>query len=324
MKVVALTGGIGGAKLALGFAKALPAEDTTFVVNTGDDFEHLGFHISPDIDTLVYTLAGEASPEAGWGRRGETWQFMAALKALGGETWFKLGDKDLALHVARRQVLAEGATLTAATAKLSRRLGVAQAVLPMSDDPVRTIVETPNGPLAFQHYFVRDRCAPTVTGFAFTGIESAQVNPRLEAALTARPDAIVICPSNPFVSIDPILGVPRLKDLLRASGAPVVAVSPIVGGRAIKGPTAKMMRELAIPTTAEAVAQHYRELIDGFILDEEDAAAEPAVARLGIATHVAQTVMRTLEDRMALARTALDFAAALRTSRSRAGTSTGP
>ena len=323
MKVVALTGGIGGAKLALGFAKALPAEDTTFVVNTGDDFEHLGFHISPDIDTLVYTLAGEASPEAGWGRRGETWQFIAALKALGGETWFKLGDKDLALHVARRQLLAEGATLTAATAELSRRLGVAQAVLPMSDHPVRTIVETPNGPLAFQHYFVRDRCAPTVTGFAFAGIESAQVNQRLEAALTAWPDAIVICPSNPFVSIDPILGVPRLKDLLRASRAPVVAVSPIVGGRAIKGPTAKMMRELAIPTTAEAVARHYREFIDGFILDEEDAAAEPAVARLGIATHVAQTVMRTLEDRVALARTALDFAAALRLSRSRAA-GTGP
>ena len=324
MKVVALTGGIGGAKLALGFAKALPAEDTTFVVNTGDDFEHLGFHISPDIDTLVYTLAGEASPEAGWGRRGETWQFMAALEALGGETWFKLGDKDLALHVARRQLLAEGATLTAATAELSRRLGVAQAVLPMSDDPVRTIVETPSGPLAFQHYFVRDRCAPTVTGFAFAGSESARVNPRLEAALAAQPDAIVICPSNPFVSIDPILGVPRLKDLLRASGAPVVAVSPIVGGRAIKGPTAKMMRELAIPTTAEAVARHYRELIDGFILDEEDAAAEPAVARLGIATHVAQTVMRTLDDRVALAHTALDFAAALRLSRDRAAASAGP
>lgn len=311
MKVLALTGGIGGAKLALGFATTLAAEDALFVVNTGDDFEHLGFHISPDIDTLVYTLAGEANPEAGWGRRGETWQFMAALEALGGETWFKLGDKDLALHVMRRELLAAGATLTAATAELSRQLGVTHAVLPMSDDAVRTVVNTPTGALAFQHYFVRDRCAPTVTGFAFAGIESAQVNPSIEAALASPPDAIVICPSNPFVSIDPILAVPRLKALLRESGAPVVAVSPIVGGRAIKGPTAKMMRELAIPTTAEAVARHYGELIDGFILDEEDAAAEPAVARLGIATRVTQTVMRTLADRVALANATLEFAAAV-------------
>ena len=321
MRVVALTGGIGGAKLALGLASALPAEHTTFVVNTGDDFEHLGFHISPDLDTLVYTLAGEASPESGWGRRGETWQFMAALSELGGEAWFQLGDKDLALHVARREALRAGATLTAVTARLAGQLGVAQAVLPMSDDPVRTVVHTAAGPLPFQHYFVRDRCAPAVTGFAFAGSESARANPRLEAALAAGPDAIVICPSNPFVSIDPILAVPGLAESLRGAGAPIIAVSPIVGGRAIKGPTAKMMRELAIPATAHAVAQHYAGLIDGFILDAEDAAAAAAVERLGIATRVTQTVMRNLADRVALAEAALDFAAAL--AQARAGTKTG-
>ncbi len=312
MKVVALTGGIGGAKLALGFAKALPAQDTAFIVNTGDDFEHLGLHISPDIDTLVYTLAGQAGLVAGWGRRGETWQFMAALEELGGETWFRLGDKDLALHVMRKQLLAGGATLTAATAAIAKRLGIATTVLPMSDDPVRTVVQTPTGALAFQHYFVRDRCAPPVTGFAFAGSETARVNPRIEAALDPAPDAIVICPSNPFVSVDPILSVPGLRELLRACGAPIVAVSPIVGGRAIKGPTAKMMRELAIPTTAEAVAEHYGDILDGFIVDEQDASAADAVRSLGLATRVAQTVMQSLDDRTELARTTLDFAASLR------------
>ena len=318
MKVLALTGGIGGAKLALGFTRVLEPDAVTFVVNTGDDFEHLGFHISPDVDTLVYTLSGEANVDTGWGRRDESWHFMDVAQGLGIETWFRLGDRDLALHVYRRERLAEGATLTEITREIRERLGVPQSILPMSDDPVRTRVLTPGGPLAFQHYFVRDRCNPAVTGFEFEGIESARVNPGIEALIDAwepggRGDglrAIVICPSNPFVSVDPILGVPGMRDLLKSAGVPIIAVSPIVGGRAIKGPTAKMMRELDIPASAPAVARHYLDLITGFVLDECDATRESEVAELGLATTVTRTVMSNLDDRIALARDVLAFAGA--------------
>ena len=312
MRLLALTGGIGGAKLALGFTKVLGPSEVSFVVNTGDDFEHLGMHISPDVDTLTYTLAEEANPETGWGRRDETWHFMEALEHLGGETWFRLGDRDLALHAYRRTRLDAGATLSQVTREIRASLGVTHDIWPMSDDPVRTRVGTADGPLAFQHYFVRDRCAPPVTGFEFAGIDQATVNPALAAALRDAVRAVVICPSNPFVSVDPILNVPGMRDLMRAAGVPIVAVSPIVGGQAIKGPTAKMMRELAIPATTEQVAAHYAGLITGFVLDERDAAAEPAVQALGLDTVVAQTVMVTLEDRVALARTVLDFTDRLR------------
>ena len=321
MKVLALTGGIGGAKLALGFAKVLEPDEVGFVVNTGDDFEHLGFHISPDVDTLVYTLAGEANLETGWGRRDESWHFMDAAQRLGMPTWFRLGDRDLALHVYRRQRLNEGATLTEATREICQRLGVAQSVLPMSNDPVRTRVLTPDGPLAFQHYFVRDRCRPTVTGFDFDGIDDAAISPEIAALLNASASrspeasgsglkAIVICPSNPFVSVDPILDLPGLRGLLKSARVPIIAVTPIVGGRAIKGPTAKMMRELDIPASATAVARHYQGLITGFVLDECDAAAESEIADLGLTTTVTQTVMTSLEDRIALARDVLAFAGA--------------
>ena len=312
MRVVALTGGIGGAKLALGLTRLLGPDELSFVVNTGDDFEHLGFHISPDVDTLTYTLAEEANPETGWGRRDETWHFMEALERFGGETWFRLGDRDLALHAFRRSRLDAGATLTQVTGELCGKLGIAHDVWPMSDDPVRTRVRTPDGALAFQHYFVRDRCAPAVTGFEFAGIETAAVNAELVTALQGPVRAVVICPSNPFVSVDPILDIPGMRDLLRGTGAPVLAVSPIVGGQAIKGPTAKMMRELAIPATAEQVAAHYAGLITAFVLDERDAAAQPAVEALGLDTVVAQTVMVTLQDRVDLARTVLDFIDRLR------------
>jgi LPPG:FO 2-phospho-L-lactate transferase len=317
--VLALTGGIGGAKLALGFAKVLEPGEVAFVVNTGDDFEHLGFHISPDVDTLVYTLSGEANADTGWGRRDESWHFMDIAQRLGMPAWFRLGDRDLALHVFRRERLAEGATLTEVTREICERLGVPQTVLPMSDDPVRTRVLTPDGPLAFQHYFVRDRCRPAVTGFEFDGIDRAAVNPGIAALLDpAKPGprrdgvgAIVICPSNPFVSVDPILGVPGMRDLLKSTGVPIIAVSPIVGGRAIKGPTAKMMRELHIPASATAVARHYQDLITGFVLDQCDAACESEVADLGLATTVTQTVMSSLDDRIALARDVLAFISAL-------------
>ena len=308
MAYLALTGGIGGAKLALGLARILAADEIAFLVNTGDDFEHLGLHISPDMDTLTYTLAGLSNPQAGWGRKDESWQFMAALDELGGETWFQLGDRDLALHVTRTEMLRQGATLTQATRRIAARFGIAQRIIPMSNDPVRTQVHTASGPLAFQHYFVRDRCEPVVTGFEFSGAESATPSPDLAAHLKDC-DGIIICPSNPFVSVDPILAVPGLGAALKASEAPVVAVSPIVGGTAIKGPTAKMMGELGMPATADQVAEHYAGLIDGFILDQQDAALDGTLA---VPTRVAQSLMVTLQDRERLAAETLDFAHALR------------
>ena len=304
MTLLALTGGVGGAKLALGFAKVLPPEDVVFVVNTGDDFGHLGLHISPDVDTLTYTLAEVANPVAGWGRKDETWRFMDALERFGGETWFRLGDADLALHLHRRTLLEQGLSLTAATKEIASRLGVEHSILPMSDDPVRTRVLTPHGPLAFQHYFVRDRCAPKAIGFEFAGADAASANPAIPFDSVT---AIVICPSNPFVSVDPILAVNGMRDALLATGAPIVAVSPIVGGRAIKGPTAKMMRELGIPVTTVEVAKHYAGLVSHFVVDEVDACARTKVAALGMETVTLQTVMSSTDHRVQLARAVLEF-----------------
>ena len=304
---LAITGGIGGAKLALGLSRTLPVDDLALVVNTGDDFEHLGLRISPDIDTLLYTLSGLANPTLGWGRADETWSFMDTLEQLGGETWFRLGDKDLALHNRRTTLLAGGTSLTEATAILARALGIDHRVLPMSDDPVHTTVNTPDGPLAFQHYFVRDRCAPAVRSFEFSGIESARPNPAMMALLDDL-KGIIICPSNPFVSVDPLLNLPGVRAALKACSAPVVAVSPIIAGAAIKGPTAKMMAELGVPATAAQVAAHYGDLLDGFIVDQADAAL---AARLDLPTVATATVMVTLADRDALARTTLEFLAAL-------------
>jgi LPPG:FO 2-phospho-L-lactate transferase len=318
-RCLALSGGVGGAKLALGLAHAMAPEDLLVVANTGDDFEHLGLLICPDIDTIAYTLAGVSNPETGWGRAGETWSFMEAQAALGGETWFRLGDRDLAVHLERTRRTAAGETLSAVTADLARRLGGRVWIAPMSDRPVRTIVETPDGPLPFQHYFVREQCRPRVTGFRFEGAAAATPSPAFAAALAGGPEAVVICPSNPFISIDPILAVPGVRDALARRSAPAVAVSPIVGGRAIKGPTAKMMTELGIPSDAAAVAQHYRGLIDGFILDRSDAASAAAVERLGLAVLVTGTVMQTLDDKAQLAREALDFARSISPAGGRAG-----
>ena len=304
---LAITGGVGGARLALGLSHLLPPGKIAFAVNTGDDFEHLGFAISPDIDTLTYTLSGLANPQEGWGRHDETWAFMDALSSLGGETWFRLGDRDLALHALRTAELASGRCLTEITADIAGRLGIQHVILPMSDDPVRTTVLTPNGPLAFQHYFVRDRCAPAVTGFEFQGADAARLNPRIEALLPEL-KGIIICPSNPFVSVDPLLSIGNTRARLAGLDVPVVAVSPIVGGTAIKGPTAKMMAELNMPSTAAAVAGHYAGLIDGFVLDEQDAGVDGS---LNVPSTVTRTVMVTLDDRIALARATLEFIATL-------------
>jgi LPPG:FO 2-phospho-L-lactate transferase len=310
MRVIALSGGIGGAKLALGLYRLLPPDSLTVVCNTGDDFEHLGLSISPDLDTVTYTLAGIANPETGWGRAGETWTFMAALAALGGETWFRLGDADLATHIERTRRLAAGECLSAITDDFCPRLGVRARVVPMCDEPVRTMVCTEEGLLPFQRYFVERRCEPKVSGFEFRGAGAAQPTPALAEALGGdQLEVVVICPSNPFISIDPILAVPGMRAALTACRAPVVAVSPIIGGRAVKGPTAKMMAELGLPTSARTVARHYDGLIDGFVLDETDGAETEAIDVPCLAT---RTLMTSEDDKRTLATEVLAFARRLR------------
>ena len=313
-RCLALSGGVGGAKLALGLSRVLPPESLTVVCNTADDFDHLGLRICPDLDTVMYTLAGVSNRVTGWGHAHETWSFLEALSDLGGETWFRLGDRDLATHVERTRRLRAGESLSAVTGTLCRALGVEPRVLPMSDDPVRTVVGTASGELSFQHYFVRDACAPTVTGFRFDGIDSAAPAPAFLAAMQdAETMAIVICPSNPFVSVDPVLALPGVEAALRSAPAPVIAVSPIVGGRAIKGPAAKMMAELEMPVRAAAVARHYeeRDLLNGYVIDREDAGEAAEIEHLGLPTLVTGTVMETLADREHLARDVLDFAGGL-------------
>jgi LPPG:FO 2-phospho-L-lactate transferase len=373
--VLALSGGVGGAKLALGLYRILPPDTLTIVANTGDDFEYLGLSISPDLDTLLYTLSGQDNPELGWGRGGETWTFMAALEALGGDTWFRLGDGDLATHIERTRRLKCGESLTSIVDDFRRRLGIAAGLLPMSDDRVRTRLRTaadlpppflhagstpspsmgegwgegdpsarsfgdreaaPSPPprpspiegegsklqaserprgraahwLDFQDYFVRLRCEPVISELRFAGAETARPHPEFLAAL-ADPElrAVVICPSNPFISIDPILAVPGVRAALRGCRAPVVAVSPIVGGKAVKGPTAKMMAELGLPVDAATPARHYRDFLDLYIADAADAAA---VAGLDMPVELANTLMQSLADREALARTVLAAADRIR------------
>lgn len=304
--VLALSGGIGGAKLALGLVKILPPGRLAVVANTGDDFEHLGLSISPDLDTLLYTLAGIENPETGWGRAGDTWCFLDALAGLGGETWFRLGDMDLAVHVERTRRLQAGETLSRITDVFSRRLGVAARILPMSNERVRTRVRTDQGWLDFQHYFVRLRCAPRIEEVAFDGATEARPQPAFMRLLCdPKLRAVVICPSNPFISIEPILALPGVREALRKCAAPVVAVSPIVSGRAVKGPAAKMMAELGFEVSSASVAQRYSNFIDGFIADDTD---KGAVAGLDVPVALTQTLMRSLSDRIALARFVLGFA----------------
>jgi LPPG:FO 2-phospho-L-lactate transferase len=310
-KILALTGGVGGAKLALGLADILPAAELEIAVNTGDDFSHLGLHISPDIDTLLYTLSGRSNRELGWGLAGESWQAMDALAQLGGETWFRLGDRDLATHLWRTQQLAAGQGLAQVTSDLARLLGVQCGVHPMSEDPVSTIVHSNEGDLAFQHYFVRRQCEPMVSGFQFLGLPDARPNPVVMDLLgEGQLAGVVICPSNPFVSVDPILGLPGLYEALRDLEVPIIGVSPIVAGMAIKGPTAKMMAELNMPVTALAVASHYTQrypgLLDCFILDESDVTLGPDIIDLGMEVAVTSTVMKTRTDKQRLAQFILD------------------
>lgn len=300
LNITALAGGVGGAKLADGLAQILPPERLTVIVNTGDDFVHWGLDISPDLDTVCYTLAGLANPVTGWGRKDETWNVLEEMTRLGAPAWFRLGDRDLATHLERTRRLRAGEPLSRITRDFCARWGVRHTVLPMSDEPVRTMVETLEfGELPFQEYFVQQRCEPTVRRFRFAGLERARPAPGVQEALE-QADAVVICPSNPWVSIDPIVHLLNQSGLLSAKT--VIAVSPIIGGQAVKGPAAKMFRELGIEPSALAVARHYGNgLLTGFILDEADSALAADVQGLGIHPLVTQTLMKTPEDRRKLA-----------------------
>lgn len=303
-RIVALAGGVGGAKLAQGLANILPPEDLTIIVNTGDDFEHLGLSICPDLDTVCYTLAGLANPETGWGRIGETWNTITNVEKLGGPSWFRLGDQDIATHLERTRRLKEGQTLSQITRDFCKAWGIQHTVLPMSDSPVRTVVDSDQGELAFQEYFVHRHCEPRVKSFRFAGVEGAEPAPGVREAIDAA-DAIIFCPSNPWVSIDPILRV--IKEIDK----PVVAVSPIIGGKTVKGPAAKMYDELGIEPSALAVAKHYQNLLTGFVLDNVDANIEHDIKELKIKTLVTNTLMNHLTDRTRLANDVLHFVGSL-------------
>ena len=308
LRVLALAGGVGGAKLAAGLSHLLK-DRLTVLVNTGDDFEHLGLHISPDVDTVMYTLGGIANPETGWGIAGETWDFIKQVEKLGGPGWFLLGDRDLATHVIRTERLRRGESLTAITADLCNTLDIPSRILPMTDDRVRTQVHSGEQVLDFQHYFVREKCAVPVSGLSFDGAAQARFNAALhELEKGDEPIAVIICPSNPYLSIEPILSLPGFKDWLKRVPAVRLAVSPIVGGQAIKGPAAKLMQELNIDPSATSVAKHYRGLVDGFIFDVVDQKLADPIAALDMVPMSTQTIMRGTDDRVALASDCIAFA----------------
>jgi LPPG:FO 2-phospho-L-lactate transferase len=312
MKIVALAGGVGGAKFAHGLAQILHPEDLTVIVNTGDDFEHYGLYICPDLDTVCYTLAGLANPETGWGRTDETWNVIENAAKLGGPDWFRLGDRDLGTHLERTRRLKEGQRLSQITKDFCKAWEIKPAVLPMSDQPVRTIVETDEGDLAFQEYFVHRRCEPHVKGFRFDGVDIAEPAPGAREAIQAA-DAIIICPSNPWVSIDPILQVffinasPAERERDWGTGKPVVAISPIIGGQTVKGPAAKMFREVGIEPSALAVAKHYCDLATGFVLDTIDRQLQGEIRSLNMRTLVTNTLMTSHDNRKQLAEDVLKF-----------------
>lgn len=307
-KVVALCGGVGGAKLALGLTKTLAPEQLTVVVNTADDFDHLGLRICPDLDTVTYTLADLNNKELGWGRTDETWNCMETLEQLKGETWFRLGDRDIAIHLFRRALLDQGLTLTEVTDKLRNTLNIAHPIVPMTDDSIGTEVKTDQGWLPFQRYFVEQQCQPKISEIRFVGADQAKPSPEFQQLLKDPAlGCIIICPSNPFLSIDPLLSIPGIRQSLSALEVPIIAVSPVIGGQAVKGPTAKIMEELALEITPSTVAKHYTGFLNGFVLDSEDAEQQEHLPT-GLAVKVCNTLMVTLEDRIRLAQDCLELA----------------
>ena len=307
-KYLALSGGVGGAKLVLGLSQSFDTEQLLVVANTGDDFQHLGVFISPDVDTLIYTLSGLNNRELGWGRQDESWNFMQACEELAMETWFRLGDKDLALHLFRTQILAQGLTLSEVTGELCKRFDIKTRIVPMSDDPVKTFVNTSIGRLPFQEYFVKHRCVPEVTGLDYEGIDNAKMSPLFEQYLNDPAlQAVIICPSNPFLSIHPILSLAMLRKKLKEIMQPVIVVSPIVEGQALKGPTAKMMKELNIDCDVNGVVELYADIADGIVIDNKDSGHTEKIESKGIKVHTSNIVMQTLQDRIDLAREVIQF-----------------
>jgi LPPG:FO 2-phospho-L-lactate transferase len=314
MKIIALAGGVGGAKLVDGLSRVLPDDSLTVIVNTGDDFDHLGMRICPDLDTICYTLGGIANPETGWGRADETWNAFDTLGNLGGQTWFRLGDRDLGTHLERTKLLASGHSLSEVTDKFCKVWGIKTRVLPMTDESVATIVITDEGELAFQDYFVRLGCQPRVSGFRFRGVESAKPGPGVLESLSEA-DIVIICPSNPWVSIDPILALPEVKATILSGheSRKVIAVSPIIAGEAVKGPAAKMYQELGYKPSALSVAQHYGARSEGgiltdFVFDQQDLDQEDEINGLGLAGLTTNTLMKTDDDRRQLASDIIAFA----------------
>ncbi len=305
-RVVALSGGVGGAKLAAGLADVLSPGELLIAANTGDDFEHLGLMVCADLDSNLYALAGLNDEARGWGRRDETWNFMQSLAGIGGETWFRLGDRDLATHVQRTLRLCQGATLSQVTSELATALGITARLVPMSEDRVRTFIVTDEGRLPFQDYFVRRQCGPAVRVVEYEGAAFAAPQEELLGALRdPKLECILICPSNPWLSIGPMLAMPALRAALDARRVPLVAVSPIVGGRALRGPADKIMRELGMASDVLSVAEHYGGLVDCWLIDEADAAQQHAIAALGCTAHVTATVMHDAASRRALAQSVL-------------------
>lgn len=308
--IVELAGGVGGAKLARGLALALPDGELTVLVNTGDDFELYGLRICPDLDTVMYTLAGIVDPGPGWGVEGDTTRTLAAIAEYGRDPWFKLGDRDFATHILRTERLRQGATLTEVTRELSSALGVRSTILPMTDDPVATLIDAPAGRLAFQDYFVARRQADDVLGVVFEGVERARASAAVVSAL-AEADLIIVGPSNPIVSIGPILEVPGVRSALAMAGAPVIAISPIVGGRALKGPADRMLGTLGHEVSAAGVAGLYASFADAVVIDESDRDLAPRIEAMGLAPLVTKTVMGGDADRRRLAEDVLAFGRSL-------------
>lgn len=304
--ILVLSGGVGGAKLVRGLVDVLAPEEMLVVANTGDDFVHWGLTVCPDIDSICYALADLTNPATGWGQRDETWEVMAAMKRLGGPTWFQLGDRDLATHARRSDILARGESLTEATRLLCKGMGIDHRVVPMTEDQVATRIRTPDGQLDFQEYFVAERCEPTALGVEFAGAETARPQHDFLNLLTSNQLAgVIVCPSNPFLSLDPILALPEIRAALRSCKKPIVAVAPIIGGKAVKGPTAKLLVELGHAVTAAAVAAYYADFMNGYLIDEADADCVEEIGALGIRPQAGQILMETQADKVRVAQDAL-------------------
>ena len=306
-KIVALCGGIGGSKLVLGLNNILDQKNLSIIANTGDDFLYLGFYICPDIDTVIYTLAGVSNTETGWGREDETWKTLDVLKELGADTWFQLGDKDLAIHLFRSKEKRNGVLLTTITRKITNKFGLKTNVLPMSNHPVQTFLETEDGEMSFQDYFVRNKCKPKVINILFKSKKPVATDAVKRSLMDKNLDGIIFCPSNPYLSIDPILSINRIRKLIENQKKPRIAISPIVGHDSVKGPTSKLMKEMGVEVSSLSIAKHYKGLIDGIVIDHEDEQQAEEIREMGIEVKLSKIIVETEEEKMRLAKESLDF-----------------